>query len=112
MTARDRDAVLHITQRSRTSPRGALDLLEALEGLRRISSTRALRADFSRVRYFRRDDSRWAPWTAIDGNDKKAARIAALSRVADTLAAALPADPPPFRPEMEQAAQEFLKNRG
>ena len=50
-------------------------------------------------------DTRWAPWTAIDGNDKKAARIAALARVADALAAALPPGPPPDGEEMERLAQ-------
>ena len=54
---------------------------------------------------------RWAPWTVIDGNDKKAARIAALTRVAEALDAALPADPPPIRPEMEQLAQKLLRKR-
>jgi AMP-polyphosphate phosphotransferase len=75
---------------------------------------RARRADYlaAMKEMFAETNSRWAPWTAIDGNDKKAARIAALTRVADTLAAALPADPPLFRPEMEQAAQDFLKNLG
>lgn len=75
---------------------------------------RARRADYlaAMKEMFAQTDSRWAPWTAIDGNDKKAARIAALSRVADTLAATLPADPPHFSPEMEQAAQEFLKSLG
>ncbi len=75
---------------------------------------RARRADYLAAikEMFAQTDSRWAPWTAIDGNDKKATRIAALTRVADTLAAALPGEPPPFRPEMEQAAQDFLKSLG
>jgi len=75
---------------------------------------RARRADYLAAlkEMFAETNSRWAPWTAIDGNDKKSARIAALTRVADTLAGALPGDPPPFRPEMEQAAQEFLKSLG
>ena len=60
---------------------------------------------------FAQTDTRWAPWTVIDGNDKKAARIAALTRVADLLAAALPAKPPPIRPEMEQLAREHLGKR-
>jgi polyphosphate kinase 2 (PPK2 family) len=60
---------------------------------------------------FAQTDMRWAPWTVIDGNDKKAARIAALTRVADALATALPADPPPIRPEMEQLAQASLRKR-
>ena len=61
---------------------------------------------------FDRTDTRWAPWTAIDGNNKKAARIAALSRVAEALEAVLPADPPPLRPEMEQSARHFLQKGG
>jgi len=58
---------------------------------------------------FAQTDMRWAPWTVIDANDKKAARIAALGRVADALEAALPADPPPARPEMAQLAQKLLR---
>jgi polyphosphate kinase 2 (PPK2 family) len=54
-------------------------------------------------------DTRWAPWTVIDGNDKKAARIAALTRVAEALAAAVPAKPPPDRPEMEELAKLLSK---
>ena len=50
-------------------------------------------------------DTRWAPWTVIDGNDKKAARIAALTAVAEALGAVLPTDPPPVRPEMERMAK-------
>jgi polyphosphate kinase 2 (PPK2 family) len=51
---------------------------------------------------FAQTDSRWAPWRVIDGNDKKAARIAALTRVADALAAALPKDPPEPGPELDE----------
>jgi len=58
---------------------------------------------------FAHTDTRWAPWTAIDGNNKKAARIAALTLVADALAAACPAKPPPVSPEMEQLAQALRK---
>jgi AMP-polyphosphate phosphotransferase len=53
---------------------------------------------------FAHTDTHWAPWTAIDGNDKKSARIAALTRVADALAAVLPKDPP--TPGPDQAALE------
>jgi len=61
---------------------------------------------------FDQTDTRWAPWTAIDGNDKKAARIAALARVADALAAALPAEPPPITPAMERLAAELRDRDG
>ena len=56
---------------------------------------------------FAETDTRWAPWTAIDGNDKKAARIAALTRVADALAEALPKEPPPISPELEKLAKQL-----
>ena len=56
---------------------------------------------------FAQTDSRWAPWTAIDGNNKKAARIAALTRVAEALAEALPKDPPPISPELEKLAKQL-----
>jgi polyphosphate kinase 2 (PPK2 family) len=60
---------------------------------------------------FELTDTRWAPWTAIDGNDKKAARIAALTRVAEAISASVPSAPPPLRPEMEQLGQRFLQKR-
>ena len=60
---------------------------------------------------FDHTDMRWAPWTVIDGNDKKAARIAALTRISEALAAALPDKPPPDSPEMKQMAQKLLRKR-
>jgi AMP-polyphosphate phosphotransferase len=61
---------------------------------------------------FDHTDTRWAPWTAIDANDKKAARIAALTRVAEALAAALPAGPPPLDPDMERMIADFPSPHG
>lgn len=43
---------------------------------------------------FKQTDTRWAPWTIIDGNDEMAGSIAALSAIADLLAKNLPAAPP------------------
>lgn len=60
---------------------------------------------------FEATDTRWAPWTAIDGNDKKSARIAALTRVVEVFEAALPKDPLPIRPEVEQLAREAWPKR-
>jgi polyphosphate kinase 2 (PPK2 family) len=60
---------------------------------------------------FDQTDTRWAPWRAIDGNDKKSARIAALTAVAQALAAELPTDPPLVRPEMEQLGRQLLQKR-
>jgi AMP-polyphosphate phosphotransferase len=42
---------------------------------------------------FERTDTRWAPWRVIDGNDKKAARIAALTYIADQLEAGVSMTP-------------------
>ena len=61
---------------------------------------------------FEHTDTRWAPWTVIDGNDKKSARIAALTSVADVLGDALPADPPPVRLELARLAQKPSRTRG
>lgn len=58
---------------------------------------------------FHRTDTRWAPWVAIDGNDKKAARIAALTAIADRLEAHVDMTPPPLDPEVEELAKKDLK---
>lgn len=54
---------------------------------------------------FDRTHTRWAPWTVIDGNNKKAARIAALSHVAGILEARLPMDPPAADPAVVELAR-------
>ncbi|HZF43300.1 MAG TPA: polyphosphate kinase [Sphingomonadaceae bacterium] len=57
---------------------------------------------------FAHTDTRWAPWKAIDGNNKKAARIAALTHIADALEAAVPMKPPePSAEVMSLAARAF-----
>lgn len=57
---------------------------------------------------FKRTDTRWAPWTVIDGNDKKAARIAALTAIADRLEANVPMVPPPLDPVLADVAKKAL----
>ncbi len=57
---------------------------------------------------FRRTDTRWAPWHAIDGNNKKAARVAALTIIADRLEAAVDMKPPGLDPEVEKVARKAL----
>lgn len=57
---------------------------------------------------FERTDTGAAPWHVIDGNDKKAARIAALTIIADTLSANVPMEPPPLDPELARIAREAL----
>lgn len=43
---------------------------------------------------FKLTDTRWAPWVGIDANDEPAARIAALTVIAEALEKAVPAEPP------------------
>ena len=57
---------------------------------------------------FKRTDTRWAPWTVIDGNDKKSARIAALTAIADRLEAHVSMAPPPVDPALEKVASKAL----
>ncbi|HEX5182969.1 MAG TPA: polyphosphate kinase [Allosphingosinicella sp.] len=61
---------------------------------------------------FARTDTRWAPWTAIDGNNKKAARIAALTAIADALEAAVSMEPPPIDPDIEKLARQTFGKDG
>lgn len=57
---------------------------------------------------FRHTDTHSAPWHPIDGNDKKAARIKALTVIADRLEAVVPMDPPPLDPALEKLARKAL----
>lgn len=57
---------------------------------------------------FRRTDTRWGPWQVIDGNNKKAGRIAALTHIAERLEASVPMDPPRLDPELEKVARKAL----
>ena len=43
---------------------------------------------------FKQTDTRWAPWVGIDANDEAAARIAALTVIAEALEKAVPLQPP------------------
>ena len=55
---------------------------------------------------FEYTDTRWAPWKVIAGNDKKSARIAAMTHVAETLEAALPKDLPDADPKLVTLAHD------
>ena len=57
---------------------------------------------------FHNTDTRWCPWKVIDGNDKKAARIAALTWIGDRLEKGVPMDPPPLDPEVRELAEKEL----
>ncbi|MCA1196758.1 polyphosphate kinase [Sphingomonas sp. R647] len=69
---------------------------------------RARRADYLDAMHemFARTSTEAAPWIVIDGNDKKAARIAALTAIADALEARVPMDPPALAPAVEAAARK------
>ena len=55
---------------------------------------------------FRLTDTRWAPWTAFDANDKKAMRIAVMTHVAEQLEAAVPDGWPEVDEEVARLARE------
>jgi polyphosphate kinase 2 (PPK2 family) len=57
---------------------------------------------------FAHTNTSWAPWTLIDGNNKKSARIAALTAVADALEAAVPLTPPEADAEVMALARKVL----
>lgn len=71
---------------------------------------RAKRAEYLDAMHdmFKRTDTRWARWTVIDGNDKKAARIAALSAIAAQLAAHVDMTAPMLDPDIEKVARAAL----
>ncbi len=71
---------------------------------------RARRADYlvAMDEMFARTDTPAARWTVIDGNDKKAARLAALAAIADALEANVSMDPPKLDPEVEKVARAAL----
>ena len=53
---------------------------------------------------FAQTNTRWAPWKVIDGNNKKAGRIAALTHIAEALEAAVPMTPPDLDPAVVKLA--------
>ena len=61
---------------------------------------------------FAQTNTRWAPWTVIDGNNKKAARIAALDAVADALERAVPMTPPPASRDVQALAAAIFRKEG
>jgi polyphosphate kinase 2 (PPK2 family) len=71
---------------------------------------RARRADYLEAieTMFAKTSTKQAPWTVIDGNSRKAGRIAALTAIADQLEAKVPMVPPPIDPEFEKMARAAL----
>ena len=60
---------------------------------------------------FARTSTEGCPWTVIDGNNKKAARIAVLTAVANRLEAAVPMGPPPLDEAVRRVAEEALEKK-
>jgi AMP-polyphosphate phosphotransferase len=71
---------------------------------------RARRTDYLDAMHemFHETDTPKARWTVIDGNHKKAARIAALTAIADQLEKHVPMVPPELDPEVVKVAAEAL----
>jgi len=61
---------------------------------------------------FAQTSTRWAPWTVIDGNNKKAARIAALDAIASALEESCARTPPPADPEVVSLANAAFGKDG
>ena len=69
---------------------------------------RARRKDYLKAMddMFEHTDTRWAPWKVVDGNNKKAARIAVLMHVADRLESGVEMRPPEADPEVVKLAEK------
>jgi polyphosphate kinase 2 (PPK2 family) len=61
---------------------------------------------------FAQTDTVQAPWTVIDGNNKKSARISALTAIADALERAVPMIPPPPPSGIETLARQAWGKQG
>lgn len=60
---------------------------------------------------FERTSTKYAPWTVIDGNSRKAGRIAALTAIADQLEANVTMEPLAMDPDFEKQARAALTRR-
>lgn len=60
---------------------------------------------------FNHTHTRWSPWRVIDGNNKKAARIAALTHIADRLEAVVPMHMPDADPAVVKLAGQAFGYR-
>lgn len=60
---------------------------------------------------FKHTDTRWAPWTVIDGNDRKAARIAAITAIVERLETLVPMDMPDADPAVVEMARDAFGYR-
>jgi polyphosphate kinase 2 (PPK2 family) len=74
---------------------------------------RAKRADYlnAMAEMFARTDRPESPWIPIDGNNKKAARIAAMTAIAEKLEQGVPMAPPPLDPTILAMAEQAFGYR-
>ena len=103
---------LHVTQD--TQDKRLADRLSVAEKRWKVTAedfrNRGKRSDYldAMQAMFKQTDTRWAPWAVFDGNNKKAARIAALTHVAERLEASVPKHLPEADPALvEMARQAF-----
>jgi AMP-polyphosphate phosphotransferase len=100
---------LHVTQEEQD--RRLRDRLEHPWKRWKINSedfrNRARRPEYLRAMHdmFERTDTHLAPWHVVDGNDKKSARIAALTYIADRLEKKVPMEPRAIDPTIEVLAR-------
>ena len=55
---------------------------------------------------FKYTNTRWAPWTVIDGNDRKAARIAAITHIVERMEKLVPIEMPDADPAVVEMARK------
>ncbi len=107
---------LHVTQA--TQDQRLADRLAVPEKRWKVTEedfrNRAKRADYLAAKHdmFRHTDTRWAPWAIFDGNNKKAARIAVLTHVAEKLEASVPSSFPDADPALVAMAREAFGYAG
>lgn len=61
---------------------------------------------------FKYTNTRRAPWTVIDGNDRKSGRIAAIGAVVERLEKLVPMEMPEADPAVIEMAREAFGYRG
>ena len=107
---------LHVTQA--TQDKRLADRLSIPEKRWKVTEedfrNRAKRAEYldAMQAMFKQTDTRWAPWAVFDGNNKKAARIAVLTHVAERLEASVPGDLPEANPALVAMAREAFGYKG
>ena len=107
---------LHVTQA--TQDKRLADRLAVPEKRWKVTAedfrNRAKRGEYLDAKHdmFRQTDTRWAPWAVFDGNNKKSARIAVLTHIAEKLEASVPSSLPDADPALVAMAKEAFGYKG